>query len=401
MLTIQYRGVSDLKSNTENGIMVGSLLSLFIFGLLLPFFIVNVMGLPAYQLEFSGEPIEDTAFVNISSSDYNTAMLPGGDVMADDGGVRLILDYSSHEKINQTTAIESVLLFSKNLSYLEGQNVTLDTGWTRLGPTGWAFRFLGTDFAIYAGVNAFTGRVKEFKTIWQGPSPYVRDFNGTNPMTQGEIEEHALVFFQSYGFSLHESAMYQNPVVEYDISFLSHYVYSLRFFNVINETLVSGNVVELNLDLESGEMVGFSYSWTHIPNIPIHNSIESQEAEKVAGNYINSLPTTVDFRIDSSVRVFRNFITGSILDYRLTWAVSVTSERIGTVYVDAINQDILSVLETVSASPYLQQVRFQIIELVIIFLPSLSIAVIGFYIVKTKVWKNLSRSNEENKKRSV
>lgn len=389
-----------MKSNIENGIMVGSLLSLFIFGLLLPFFIVNVMELPAYQLEFSGEPIEDTAFVNISSSDYNTAMLPGGDIMADDGGVRLIMDYSNHEKINQTTAIESVLLFSKNLSYLEGRNVTLDTGWTLLGPTGWTFRFLGTDFDIYAVVNAFTGIVKYFKTDWQGPSPYVRDFNGTNPMTQGEIEERALVFFQSYGFSLHESAMYQNPVVEYDISFLSHYVYSLRFFNVINETLILGNVVTLNLDIESGEMVGFSYSWTHIPNIPIHDSIERQEAEKVVENYINSLPTAVDFRIDSSVRVFKNF-KYSILDYHLTWAVSVTSERYGTIHVDAINQDILAVYETVSASPYLQQVRFQIIELIIIFIPSLSIAVIGFFIVKTRIWKILSRSNEENNKRSV
>ncbi len=220
-------------------------------------------------------------------------------------------------------------------------------------------------------------------------------------MTQGEIEGHALVFFQSYGFNLHESAMYLDPVVEYDISFLSHYVYALRFFNVINETLVRGNVVTLGLDIESGEMVEFSYSWTHIPNIPIHNSIESQEAERVAENYVNSLPTTTYTRIDSSVRVFTNLGTSTILDYRLAWAVSVTSDIIGTVYVDAIDQDILSVMERVIASPYLQHVIFQIIAPVIIFIPSLSIAVIGFLIVRTQVWKILSRSNEENNKRNV
>ncbi len=145
MLTIQYRGVSDLKPKIENGIVVGSLLSLFIFGLLFPLFIARAMGLPAHQMEFSGEPIEDTAFVNITSSVYNTAMLPGGDVIADDDGVRLILDYSNHEKINQTTAIESVILFSRNLSYLQGQNSTLDTGWTRLDSRGWHLRFFGTD----------------------------------------------------------------------------------------------------------------------------------------------------------------------------------------------------------------------------------------------------------------
>ncbi|MDF1540001.1 MAG: hypothetical protein P1Q69_13980 [Candidatus Thorarchaeota archaeon] len=380
-----------MKFRKENGCIGAVLVFLLVLGLLVPILVVSVTGLPTNQMMLVGEPIENTTFSSISSDAPNEAMLPGGIIHSEESGVYMIRNTSDLTTVNQSIAIDSFLSFSDNFSYnfsyLTNQNLTIDSGWTRLDPTAWVFRFIGNDVDVYANINPFTGKVVEFHSRWHGPSPYVREYNGTNPMTKDDIEESALSFLNDFDYSLNPNARYIGPEVEYDIGFVSHYVYSLRYFNVINETIVWGNVVTLHLDIKTGEIVDFSYSWTYIPSIPMQNSISSQLAESSAANYIAGLSEPTEARIQSSSLIFGNGI-GEDGDgtYRLVWAVTVASDTIGTIFVDAISQEVISVQQNTLTSKILQPPAFQLHLLVIISLPSASLAILAFVVSRRRIW---------------
>ncbi len=385
-----------MKLQYRNGFIAFSAILLFILGLLIPIAVTGVMGVPTHQATIEGTSIADSVFNDISTQAQADPMFPGGAAISTSDGVRMVADYSKLERINESSAIAFALRFANSSSYLAGQNLTLDTGWTRLDPTYWTLRFFGNNATVYVTLNAFSGAVTEFQIRWKGPSPYVRDYNGTDSMTESEIEGHALAFLRDYNYSLSQQSIYTGPQLEYDIDYLTDYVYTLRFFDVINMTMVWGNIVEINLDVKTGDMVGFAYSWTFISSINTQDSISSQRAEGIALNYVNGLEKARTVSVVSSVLILSKIRSTPFTEYRLMWAVSMDSERVGKVLLDGVSGEVLGVYEYVVASPILRTATPQVQLTAYAFFPPLILAVSAFVLAKKRVWKRISEVNTKN-----
>jgi len=296
------------------------------------------------------------------------------------------LDYSQYPKISLLNATESALLFLFQHPYLTNENLSLDEGWTRLDPTIWVLRFIGDSMYVYMGVNAFSGKVSSFQVIWEGPSPYVREYNGTSLLSVSEIEEKGVEFFQIYNYSLETHTRYLGPEIEYDTSYMSHYVYHLRFFNVINETIVRGNGVSLHLDLLTGEVVSFIYQWTHVSNIPVQHAVSSSTAEEVVSSYLANTEDSSDYRISTSILLFQNLRGDDVNGYRLVWAVNVAGGTVGTVYVDAVSQEVLVQLEYVLTSSFVKNPQIRLDLLVLVILPPTIVSALGYLLMRRHRW---------------
>lgn len=387
-----------MKLQYRNGFIAFSAILLFILGLLIPIVVTDVMGVPTHQATIEGNSIADSVFNEISSQNQVDPMFPGEAAISTSDGVRMVADYSKLERINESSAIASALQFANSSSYLAGQNLTLDTGWTRLDPTYWTLRFFGNNTTVYVTLNAFSGAVIDFQIRWKGPSPYVRDYNGTDSMTESEIEGHALAFLRNHNYSLSQQSIYTGPQLEYDIDYLTDYVYTLRFFDVINMTMVWGNIVQINLDIKTGDMVGFAYSWTFISSINTQDSISSQRAEGIALNYVNGLEKAGTVSVVSSVLILSKIRSTPFTEYRLMWAVSLDSERVGKVLLDGVSGEVLGVYEYVVASPILRTATPQVELTAYVLFPPLILAVSGFVLARKRVWRRIAKVNARDEK---
>jgi len=399
-MKIVWLGVHSTRLPSGNRSAAVVMVFLFTLGMLVPVIVVGVT--PSHLVTMGGTPIQDSVFNEIATQVQDEAMLPGGAAGPTLDGIRLPIDYSGLERVDESVAAETMLQFAAQSSYLTDQNLTRVVVWTWDNPTCWPLRFFGPNVTVYGAVNAFSGKVIDFQIAWDyshGSSPYWREYNGTDPMSKAEVEAHALEFLKNNNYTLDGHSRYLGPLVERGIQYVSQYVYTLRFFDIINEVLVWGNVIELNLDIDTGEVVDFQYHWVFVSSISILGSMSSGWAETIAFNHLRALNEPVA-SLESSVLLVMEDASGVSNDYRLIWVVSVDSDNVGEVYLDAVTGEVLSVSYYMLASPILESSPQRTLAppwflIPVVFLPSAVTGLAAFRLVRRRVWKGLPESDAE------
>jgi len=370
-----------MKFLDNNRAIVFTLIALVISGLAIPFLVISVTGSLGHSAGYIGQPIAETSFAALASSEADPVMLPGGHIDSSQESVRMRVDYDDLEALNLSEATDAAVQFMSHISYLSNVSTTLDTGWVRLESAKWVLRFLAPDLYIYISVNAISGKVMSFVPRWQGPSPnpYVRDQNESRYIGLDEIEGYALEFFEFNNYTLSEHSLLSGPSVEYG-QFLSRYVYSFRFFHVVNQTRVWGNVVSLHLDVETGEVVSFIYQWTHVPSIPIERIITRASAEKAAVSHVGDSTNITDFRVIFTELVFVNMALTS--EFRLCWVVSIDHPTVAAVAIDAVSGDTLTEWIYVLSSSFVEVTEVGLDKFVWAFITAIAVAFVVYLGVK-------------------
>ncbi len=363
-----------------------SLVVMFVMAIVSPIVAGNALD-ASIATQFVGVPIADTPFSEESSPVASSLMLPGTNISRSEDSVSMSINYSDYEMINLTEAAESVLIFVNQFEYLQDANLKLDENWSRLEAAEWTFRFVGNQMGLYATVNAISGSVTSFIVRWTGPSPYVRELDSMTLQVQ-DVELSALEFLKTNNITLSHNSYYVSPKIEYNIRYLTHYVYSIRFFEVINQTLVDGNIVSIHLDVSTGWVVSFNYQWTFINEIPTHGIINKERAKTNAIEYIfEHSDSTEIFNVVFTTLLFKNLASYDSPVYQLCWAVYTDHSRFGAIYIDAINGNTAAAESYAMASLFIRDTIIDPLSMLLPFLVSAPIAIVAYMGVSHRIRK--------------
>ncbi len=330
---------------------------------------------------YAGTPIAETPFANISSSEPDDAMALGSAVRATADGVTMNVVYDESEMINITQAIDAAKLFLAQFDYIPPMNFTPVEPWSRLESGRWILRFNATIMDVFVSVNAVTCAVLSFATDWYdwvSPSPYARSLN-SSIMDIPEIEQVALRFFEQNNLTLSAHAYYATASLEYNLRYLTHNVYALRFFEVINNTIVGGNVVSVCLDVLTGEVVEFSYLWVFVRDIPTAGIIDQGIAGWLAVSYMAEKHGYGNYRIRHTVLEFVRGGSYKSPSYLLCWIVYSDDPYYGGLYVNAKTGEIAGEMGGIWAmSPFISNPDFEPVAVVLPFVMSVPLAIVAY-----------------------
>jgi hypothetical protein len=161
------------------------------------------------------------------------------------------------------------------------------------------------------------------------------------------------------------------------------------FRNVVSGTKIDSSYVAFYVDTGANAVQRFSYSWFHIKSIPLERIISPEQAAIEASDYIKINLGFSTFTIESATLMFdRNWSpTGQTYTYRLAWIISINSDRVTSVAVDAISGNCYDSSEQmIGPFPTTSGVDFSPIVLFVIALIS---AFSGF-----TIWKYRTRENK-------
>ena len=352
---------------------------------LITFTLSSVLG---YSLDvslgtvYTGTPIAETPFANISSTEPDDRMIPGSAVRTTVDGVTMKVVYDKSEMINITQAIDAAKLFLAQFDYIPPMNFTPVEPWSQLQEGKWNLRFNATVMDVFVSVNAVTRSVTAFATDWYdwlNPSPYVRTLNGSI-MDIPEIEQAALHFFEQNGITLSAHSHYVTASPEYSTRFLTHNVYALRFFEVINNTLVHGNAVSVYLDVLTGEVVHFTYVWVFVNDIPTSGIIDRGLAGRLALDYIVDKHGIGYYRVTHTILEFMRFGSYKSPTYILVWIVYTDDPYYGGLYSNAKTGKIVDVMGggLGSLSSFVGNSNTDLVAVVLPFVLSVPLAVAAY-----------------------
>lgn len=313
----------------ENRGVVASLACVLVLGLMLPVLASMASRYIPHPASFSGVPVEETIFADIVNEQPDPAMLPQGVINITEDTVEIRADFSSFISVNLTEAVGIAHTFLSEMPYLSGRTFEFDANGSGFYHGMWTLGFTGPELTVGIDVNAISGRVLGFRSHWvaYSPNPFDKDANETHPLSTDVANDKALQFLRGMNYTLSPFCRVLGPVLETSVTYLSYSALVLSFYNVMNDTYVEDNLVSLQLDIETGEVLEFGYYWTYIPCVPVDHLISAQAAERIALADINPIgdyPATIE--ITSSVLVLENhgeaLATSSF--YRLEWVVSGT-----------------------------------------------------------------------------
>jgi hypothetical protein len=328
---------------------------------------------------YVGSPIAETSFANLTSTEPSVAMFPGSPVQTTEDSIFMHIVYNESELANLTEAVDSALLFMDQFDYLSSLNFTLDDVWSRLESAEWSLRFYSANADVYIGVNAVTCSIDEYHISWIGPSPYVRNLD-SNILSAHDIELATIAFFEQNNLILSPHSYYVPATLENNIRYLTHNVYAIVFFEVVNGTLVSGNVIEVYLDVLTGAVVSFDYQWVYIDEIPTSGAMDKSLANDYASEYINQESAGSNYRVTRTVLMFKNFGSLGTISYTLCWAIYTDNSEYAVVYVNAKSGDIISSEQYVGLSSFLDNTRIDFASVVFPFILSVPLALAAFMI---------------------
>ncbi len=351
---------------------------------LVAFSISTVLGYTldsSLENRFIGTSITETSFADIASAESSLVMFPGSAIQTTEDSITMEIVYNESELANLTEAADVALLFMEQFEYIASMNFTLDENWGRLESGQWTLRFNGTSADVYVSVNAVTSTVRSYHISWYGPSPYVRDVD-SSILSVHDIELATVQFFEQNNFSLSVHSYYITATLENNIRYLTHNVYVLRFFEVVNNTLVDGNVIAVYLDVLTGDVVTFMYQWVYINEIPTSGIIDKAQGINRALDYINQESNERFFRITHTVLLFKNFGSYKSISYTLCWTVYTDSSEFAVVYVNAKNGEIISTDDYAIISAFIDNTRLDLVSLVLPFVLSIPLAILAYSITK-------------------
>ncbi|MFX1369495.1 MAG: hypothetical protein ACFFAY_12930 [Promethearchaeota archaeon] len=325
---------------TENSRYVFFILSLvLLIGLIIPITVVHVAGYPSHLAALRGQPIVDTFFAELVELEPDPVVFPQRPVVETETSIRMSSNYNDLVKVNESGAISAALGFISRIWYLSEINFSVDSvdmGWTRLDDGLWILRFLEDNVQVYVDVHAISGKVSGFTSVWspRSDSPFVPDADESLFASPMQVEEVAFDFLEQFNYSLSPYARYVLPTLVYS-HVHNHDVFRISFFNMVNESLIWQNGLHLYIDTNASAILEFIYNWVHIDAIPTENIISPEKAERSAVNYLRELEAAVVFEIRSTVLVFEKMWTPSGYEYRLGWIVSINSDNIAAIHIDA------------------------------------------------------------------
>jgi hypothetical protein len=306
-------------------------------------------------------------------------MFSGSAIQTTEDSITMEISYNDSELADLTDAADAAILFMGQFEYIATMNFTLDETWARLESGRWTLRFNGASADVYIGVNAVTCTVNSYHVSWYGPSPYVRDVNGSILSTQ-DIELANVRFFEQNNLTLSVHSHYITATLENNIRYITHNVYALRFFEVVNNTLIDGNVIAVYLDVLTGDVVSFSYQWVYINEIPTSGIIDKTQGINRALDYINQNSNESFYRITHTVLMFKNFGSYKSISYSLCWAVYTDHSKYAVIHVNAKNGEIISTVEYGIVSSFIENTRLDVFSFVLPVALSLTLAMLAYSI---------------------
>ncbi len=326
--------MSIIDSN-RNLILILSLIVLA--GLIAPLLAVHVAGYPSHLATLRGVPVLDSVFAELVKSEPDPVVFPQYPVVETETSITMESDYDGLERVNESVAVSAALEFISRIWYLSEINFSINTGWTNLDDGSWHFNFLGANVYTSVAVNAISGRVNYFSSVWPiDDSPFLPDTNGSRIATPAELEQLAFDFLYQFNYSLSPYARYVGPTLVYDHAF-HHDVFMISFYNIVNGSLVEFSGVHLYFDVEASAILRFSYMWVHVDAIPKERIISPERAEQYAIDYLKGPMnlSVFEFEIRSTTLLFDRTWTPTGHEYRLGWIVSINSDYVASIHIDA------------------------------------------------------------------
>ena len=311
-----------LSISSNSGVAVAIAL-ITLSGFLFPIALTEITG--SHQVIFEGTPIADTVFSEVVSEKPDAAMLPGGEVNRTQDKLYMRADYSPLVTVNLADAIERASNFMSGIAHLA--NKTIDLFNSEYVQASWRLSFNVRNSSHYAHiwVNAISGKIAGFDTDWtsEAPSPDQRDVDTVNYLNMSAVEASALQFFKSRNYTLSPYTMVLPPVPYPNPVDLGGGHFYLRFCCVMNDTLMDGNEISLFLDMVTGEVFAFYYSWTYFRQIPTAGMVSAHSAEHAVLAYAYGKRDHTCVRVTSSALVLQNWGLGAAnaSDFKLFWEV--------------------------------------------------------------------------------
>jgi len=289
---------------------------------------------PSYHTTPEGIPVLDSVFAELVDQDPDPVVFPQFPVVETPLSITMDCDYSQFEKVNESIALLASIEFSLKVWYLTEYNLTIDTDWTILDDEIWRFRFHDDSVDVYVSVNSISGKVCGFSSVWPiGESPFLPNTSENQFANSSELEQLAIDFFNQFNYSLSPHARYIGPNLRYDYAF-HHDVFVISFSNVVNNILIESGI-HLRLDVEANAILSFSYTWVHVDALPIENIISLEQASQYARSYLTEEANISQFTINTVELLFDRTWTPVGDLYRLGWIVSIDSEYIVGLKIDA------------------------------------------------------------------
>ena len=322
-----------ITDNNRNVVFIIALIVLA--GSTLPFVAVHVSGYPSHLAAPRGEPVTDSVFAELVWSEPDPVVFPQFPVVETETSITMRSEYDGLETVNESMAVSAAMNFISKVWYLTDINLSINNAWTDLDDGSWHFQFIGADLYTYVGVNAMSGKVDSFASVWSSDSsPFMSDTNESSYSTSEEVEQLAFDFLQQFNYTLSPHAQYVGPSITYNYA-LHQNVYLISFLNIVDDTPIEHSGVWLYVDLEATAVLEFRYWWVHVDRIPTERIISPIRAEQNAINYLKGPMNLSVFEILSTVLFFDRTWTPIGLEYRLAWLVSVKSAYIGSIFFDA------------------------------------------------------------------
>ncbi|MHA2068083.1 MAG: hypothetical protein ACXABY_27295 [Candidatus Thorarchaeota archaeon] len=238
-------------------------------------------SLQSHEVKHGGTPIDETRFAELADSEPGPAMLPGGPLVVSPNAVRLTLDYSVLVPIiTLNESIDIALQFYSEFSYLSGLNFTPDPVWNNHDIEYYTLRFFHDGTELYTVVSSITGMIQSFSPSRSLLSPFEKTPQTAQLLSEEDVEEKVFGFLNEHNYTFSPHTRYEGPTLMDELIFVGFWVYKLHFFCVINGSKVVGNWCTLELDIETGEILRFSYRWFVIPSLPIDGIISAKQAEQ-------------------------------------------------------------------------------------------------------------------------
>lgn len=294
-------------------------------GFLLPVSINMIID--SHEESFQGEPIANTLYAQIVSDAPDLVMLPEGDVNKTKDTLYMTIDYSPLVMVNLTDAINRASAFISKIPYLSNRALShVENGYNLDYNNGmWSIKFEDSQISVWVSVNAISGKIAGFRSFWtsESPNPYRKDADATNRLNASAIETRVVQFLNEMNYTLSPFTMVLAPVLDTGPMYFSWSTYIVRFYCVMNNTLIEGNQLFFHIDIESGDILGFYYFWTHFGQVPTEGVISDSVAVQEALSYIDDLRNYTEVRITSSMLVLEKIqiLQSNASEYQLEWIV--------------------------------------------------------------------------------
>jgi hypothetical protein len=323
----------SVTSDNRNVILI--ILLIILAGSILPIVAVHVSGNPSHLATLRGEPVTDSIFAELAWSEPDPVVFPQFPVVETETSITMESDYDGLEAVNESMAISAGLDFISKVWYLADINLSINTGWSILDDGSWRFQFIGANLSTYVSVNAMSGKVDNFASLWSsGSSPFMPDTNESNYAASDQVEQLAFDFLRQFNYTLSPHALYVGPSIVYNYA-LHHNVYRISLLNYVNDIPIEHSGVWLDMDLEATAILEFSYWWVHVDRIPTESIISPIRAEQYAIDYLKGPENLSVFEIQSTILLFDRTWTQTGYIYRLAWLVSINSDYVKSVFLDA------------------------------------------------------------------